>query len=256
MSTESQKVFIAPVGYEEKKLRKALVKSGVERFYLIKEKKPGYNEIAQEIIDSFVEEFGYVWGKENFNTGFEADFLDMEDTLAVLTKAIEIERLRNEGVDITIDLSSTTKIALIAASLLNRLYGVGISWVSDNLNYLLSGEFTPRTDPGGDYKSVKGPKKRLDEKGRSALIKILQHGKYKRLKDFATDMAKERGMEDYDVALHKACGRLLYKLSRQNLVDISEDGSKKVIDLTKFGRGIARGIQEAREYYRSSVRLD
>lgn len=248
-------VLIAPVGIYETRVWKSILRSGAEKIYLIKGKGP-YAKATTRLSSSLKSKLvKYLMLQENqINDEEIVDFTNFREIYRTFSKIIELERHENKGVNVIIDISSTTKEATLVCSLLSFLYDINISFVppakkaSESVIQKRLERDQEDSDEGKEYMIIKMRSgKGLSSDEIRALEKAYSHRGYESMVDFIKDMAKEDQKNGFDSKYKRHWIRILHALEDKGLIRIYEMGITKSFNLTDAGEGILEGVQKARK---------
>jgi len=254
-------VLIAPVGLYKARLWKAIVRSGANKIYLIKERKSEYDKITSEIAKEFKKQIEEGLLRE-CDMDESADFTDLEDIYRVFTKIMEKERRKNPEASFMIDITSTTKEGALVAGSIAALWGARVVYVPSaiktkaTLDELRSIYEEQTKDKGLDFSEVRIPqvpfkKAVLSDFEKKVLGKILElcrrqeEGKSVQIKQIMNELFPHYSSEEEKEAFVKRCYRCIDVLAGKGLVQIEGAGRRKRVTLTLAGRGIARGLEES-----------
>jgi len=252
MVKKTKRVLIIPVGIYQERVWKSIVRSGAQRIHLIWDSKPEYSiteKVAKELRKRVSETL--MAGVIESN----ADFSDVEDIYRVLICSIERERSEDPFVEIALDTTSTTKEAWHVISNLADAYGYAISYVP---GIQKMSEETVRKryglekdDSGGEVEiflpTLSMPTGNpLSDSEASVLCKIGGRT-YNSVTDLIEELAKEAGLDKVIDAYEKKFLRVVRDLEEKRLlIGAKANGRTKSIQLTREGRGIAKGLSEAK----------
>lgn len=254
----ANKVLIAPVGIYERRLWKSIVYVGAQRIYLITEAKEPYKRLSTEIAGKFKKDLQtyLVLSEKDIRIIEGIDFTNFEEVYEIFTRIIEEEKSNK----VILDVTSTTKEATIAASLLSQLYDVRISRVPPKSK--ISPEMSPeeqearfkvsefdRQDGGGEYIQTSiGVWRGFYKDEKCALAKILEHNGYDSMTEFIRDISVEGGKDPKDAAYKKSWTRVIRLLEKKGLLElIGVPGRRRMgIRLTPAGKGVAKGVRETK----------
>lgn len=247
----TKKVLVIPVGIYQERAWKSIVRSGAQRIYLITDSKPEYSvtkNVAQ-LLGTRIDETLMA-----DVVRMEADFSDIEDIYRVLIHTIEKERSEDPFVEILLDTTSSTKEAWHVASNLADAYGYVVSYVPGVQK--ISEEIVQKRyemekdDPGGEVviflPTLSMPTGNpLSDSEVSVLCRI--RGKtYNSVSELIEELAKQEGLDRVDDSYEKRFLRVVRSLEEKRLlVGLKGNGRTKSVQLTKEGKGIAKGLIDA-----------
>jgi hypothetical protein len=248
----TRKVLVIPVGIYQERVWKSLVRSGAQRIYLIWDSKPEYCVTKDVARDLETRIKGTLMADV---IKIEADFSDIEDIYRVFTYVIEKERSEDPFVQVLLDTTSTTKEAWHVASNLADAYGYAIAYVPGmqkiSEKVVRKRYELEKDDPGGEVEiflpTLSMPTGNpLSESEISVLCKVGEK-MYNSVSDLIVELAKHEGLSQVDDAYEKRFLRVVRGLEeRRLLIGAKANGRTKSIQLTKEGRGIAKGLIDAK----------
>ena len=248
----TRRVLLIPVGVYQERVWKSIVRSGAQRIYLLWDSKPEYS-VTEDVADGLEKRVKDTLMAEVIKN--KADFSDVEDIYRIFTYVIEIERGEDPFVEILLDTTSTTKEAWHVASNLADAYGYPIVYVPGMLK--ISEKIVRRRyelekdDPGGEVQvflpTLSMPTGNPLNESESMVLCKIGEKTYDSVSGLIQELAKNEGMTQVDDAYEKRFLRVVRDLEEKRLlIGAKANGRTKSIQLTKEGRGIARGLTDSK----------
>lgn len=246
-------VLIAPVGWYEKRLLSSIYKSAADKIYLIRGKNGPYeaitNSVAQRLKKTLPPSL-------DVNIEEMVDFRVYTDILSTFTKIIEIERKVDKQTKIIVDVTSSTKDGVIAASLIARLYDVNLSYIprgeveewATQLGKKPPEEILDEdlkedvNDPGGKYIQYRVISVPIFEERWIIPLRKLYEGGGLPMRKLVKKIVKETGEKRKISASNRYWGRVLHRLKDELLVEMSKVNKETFVKLSDVGRSLVEGM--------------
>jgi len=243
-------VLIASVGWYERRLLKAIGKSGADQIYLIRGKDGKIAEVTTEFAKRIQQRLIHM----DINIDKEADFDDHVSVYAVYINIIEKTLKEDKNARIIIDITSTTKDGAVAAFLIGEVYDVEISYVPELRKFTWMQKMEVKEivarfdkdvaiDPGKEYRTYKLKSLNIPEPWKIALMTV---GELENLGmgEAIDAVAKRVGERRRRAAYQRYWGRVFHKLQDQGLVEIGkEEAGAVILTLSEIGEAFVKGLK-------------
>jgi hypothetical protein len=249
----TNKILIIPVGLYIERVWKSIVRSGADKIYLITDSKPEYEvtEEAASEIEKRIQKANLIAKV----TKKKADLSSRQEVYKILIAIIERERAENPYIRTIIDLTSTTKVLMLAASNLAGAYGIMLTYTpgTKKLSKTFIRELyqVHREDLGGEVQEIEPvfsiPEGNPLTKDEIRILHKLDQGAYPSIIQLIRELADQEGIEKVVDAYEKNMLRTIRELERKGLTKSRELGRTKQIELSDVGKGVVMGLNEAEQ---------
>jgi len=245
-------VLIAPVGYYENRLWASIFRSGAEKVYLVKSEGP-LKKITDYLADSLRSKLGPCAQVIDLET---ADFSNLSSVYKTFVKIVARELSTTENTKVIIDITSTTKEAAIAATLISQLFDVTISYVprKEKLKWIasyrspeafLEEKKVDREDQGAGYLQYRIKASPLGDDEITAL-KTVHMKDFDSMNDLINYIGEVK-KSPTDSAFQKYWSRVIHRLRDRGLLETVGETKAKQVRLTEIGSGLIEGIVKIKE---------
>lgn len=247
----SKTLLIASVGWYERRLLKAIGKSGADQIYLIRGGDGKIGDVTTEFAKRIKQRLIHM----DINIDEKADFDDHTNVYGVYVKIIEKTLQEDKDARIIIDITSTTKDGALAAFLVGKLYDIEISYVPELRKFTWMENMETKdimarfdeegvaADPGKEYRVYKLKSFNIPGPWKTALVTI---GELNNLGmgEAIDKVAKKLGEKRRRPAYQRYWGRVFHKLQDEGLVEIGkEDTGAVVMKLSEIGKAYIHGLK-------------
>lgn len=246
-------VLVAPVGWYEKRLLASIYRSGADRIYLIRGKNGPYEAITTTVAERLRNALP---PSLDVNIGEIADFRVYTDVLQTFTKIIERERKVDKRTKIILDITSSTKDGVIAATLIARLYDVSISYIPRGETEEWTRKLGERdpveilddvlkedvNDPGGKYIRYKITSTPILKETWVVALQVLYESGGSPMRKLVRRIVKKTGEKKKMGASQRYWGRVFHELKDELFVELSRVNRQIFVELSDVGKAFIEGI--------------
>lgn len=245
----SKILLIASVGWYERRLLKAIGKSGADQIYLIRGRGGKIGDVTTQFARRIKQRLIHM----DINIDKEADFDDHTSVYSTYVQIIEKTLKEDKNARIIIDITSTTKDGALAAFLVGKMYDISISYVPelrkftwmenmDTMDIIARFDKDVAQDPGKEYRTYNLKSLNVPETWKTALMTIGESENVG-MGDAIDKVAKKVGEKRRRPAYQRYWGRVLHKLQDEGLIEIGkEDTGDVVVRLSDLGKAFVSGL--------------
>jgi len=250
MNNMPKVLLIASVGWYERRLLKAIGKSGADQVYLIRGKGGKIGDVTTEFAKRIKQRLIHM----DINIDEVADFDDHTSIFSVYVKIIEKTLKENKNTRIVVDITSTTKDGALAAFLIGKLYDIEISYVPelrkftwmenmDTKDVVTRFDKDVARDPGKEYRLYKLKSLNVPETWKTALVTLGRLNNVG-MGEAIDKVAKEVGERRRRPAYQRYWGRVFHKLQDEGFVEIARVDIGTVVRLSEVGKAFVDGFSK------------